>query len=155
MDIKTIAIGSDHGGFPMKSEIIPFIESMKIEVKDVGCFNTESCDYPDFAEKVCNLVVSKEVDLGVLICSTGTGMSIAANKVKGIKCALVHDHFTAKMSRKHNDANVVAFGGKVIGIEVAKEIIEAFFTNSFEGDRHSRRVNKINQIEEKQKQKQN
>ena len=139
-----IAIGSDHGGFQLKQEIISFLESSNIEYKDYGCYDESSCDYPDFAKKVCNAIVNKECEKGILICGTGIGISITANKVKGIRAALCHDCFSAKATREHNDANVLALGGRIVGQELAKMIVDTFLSTDFSNDeRHIRRINKI------------
>ncbi|MBR4904043.1 MAG: ribose 5-phosphate isomerase B, partial [Selenomonadaceae bacterium] len=119
-----------------------------IEVKDVGTFGTKPVDYPDVAEKVCADVVSGAVDRGIVLCGTGIGISIAANKIKGIRCALCNDVYSAKMSREHNNANVLAMGGRVIGFGHAGEIVRIWLTTEFEGGRHERRVNKIMALEQ-------
>lgn len=119
-----------------------------IKVTDVGTFGTESVDYPDIAEKVCADVTSGKADLGIVLCGTGIGISIAANKVKGIRCALCNDVYSAKKAREHNNANVLAMGGRVLGFGPAGEIVRAFVESSFEGGRHARRVNKIMAIEQ-------
>ncbi|GMQ57681.1 ribose 5-phosphate isomerase B [Vallitalea sediminicola] len=139
-----IAIGSDHGGFELKQEVIKYLETNKIEFKDYGCYDQNSVDYPDFAKKVCKAVVNKESDKGILICGTGIGISIAANKVKGIRAALCHDCFSAKATREHNDANVLALGGRIVGIELALMIVNIFLNTEFSNDeRHIKRINKI------------
>ncbi|AZN38618.1 ribose 5-phosphate isomerase B [Paenibacillus albus] len=145
-----IAIGADHAGYRLKDEIVPFIQSLGHEIEDVGCNCDQSVDYPDYALPVADLVASGKADRGILICGTGIGMSIAANKVKGIRCALVHDMFSAKATREHNDTNVLAMGERVIGPGVAQEIIRIWLDTPFSnGERHVGRVNKVMQIEAK------
>ena len=142
-----IGIGSDHGGFQLKEEIRKHLDSKNIEVVDYGTYNMESVDYPDYGEKVARKVVAGEVDLGIVVCGTGIGISIAANKVKGARCALCADTYSARMSRAHNNANMLSLGGRVLGVDLAKDIVDSFLNGEFEGDRHERRVNKINIIE--------
>ena len=143
-----ITIGSDHGAVQLKEEVKMVLKEYgDIEVTDVGTFGTDSVDYPDIAEKVCGDVVSGKADRGIVLCGTGIGISIAANKIKGIRCALCNDVFSAKMSRQHNDANVLAMGGRVLGFGPAGEIVRAFVEGKFEGGRHERRVNKIMALE--------
>jgi ribose 5-phosphate isomerase B len=145
-----IAIGSDHGGIEMKEEIIENLRKNGVEVEDFGIYTKASCDYPDIAEKVCEAVLAKSCELGVLICGTGIGISIAANKIPGIRCAHCHDTYSAKMTRLHNNANVIAMGGRVIGPELAKEIVDNFINTPFSNDeRHQRRIDKITTIEKK------
>ncbi len=146
-----IAIGADHGGFEMKEQIKVYLDEKGIEYKDFGTFSNQSVDYPDYAVKVSKSIRDKECELGILICGTGVGIGIAANKHKGIRCGIVSEPFSAKMSRVHNNANVIAFGARVIGIETAKEIVDAFLNNEFEGGRHIKRVEKITKIEESEK----
>lgn len=139
-----IAIGSDHGGFLLKQEVIKYLEANKIEYKDYGCYDESSVDYPDFAKQVCKAVVNEECDKGILICGTGIGISMAANKVKGIRAALCHDCFSAKATREHNDANVLALGGRIVGVELALMIVDIFLNTEFSNDeRHIRRIDKI------------
>ena len=142
-----IAIGADHGGYAMKEQIKAYLDEKNIEYKDFGTYSEESVDYPDYAAKVCTAIISKECNIGILICGTGVGIGIAANKFKGIRCAICSEPYSAKMSRVHNDANVISFGGRVIGIETAKEIVDAFLSNDFEGGRHEKRVLKIKELE--------
>ena len=145
-----IALGTDHGGVRLKQDIIDVIQQLGHEVVDVGCNCTDSVDYPDYALPVCELVVEGEVDRGILVCGTGIGMSIAANKVKGIRCALAHDVFSAKATREHNDTNVLALGERVIGPGLACEIVKEWLVTEFSGEeRHVNRVNKIKLIEER------
>lgn len=141
-----IGIGSDHGGYELKEEIKKHLEGKNIEVIDYGTNSTESVDYPDFGKAVSKAVVEEEVDRGIVVCGTGIGISIAANKVKGIRCALCNDSFSARMSRAHNDANVLALGGRTTGTALALDIVDTFIKEEFEGDRHSRRINKISKI---------
>jgi ribose 5-phosphate isomerase B len=142
-----VAIASDHGGMNIRKEIISLMEELNIEYVDFGCECEGSVDYPDYAIPVAEMVASGEVDRGILICGTGIGMSIAANKVQGIRCALVHDMFSAKVTREHNDTNILAMGERVIGPGVARGIAETWLTASFEGGRHETRVNKISSYE--------
>ena len=142
-----IAIGSDHGGFVLKSEILKHIQSKGYEVKDFGSYSVESVDYPDVAHEVAEAVVKGDYDKGILICGTGIGISIAANKIPGIRAALCGDCFSAKASREHNNANILAMGERVIGVELAKMITDIWLATEFEGGRHSRRVDKIGDIE--------
>ncbi len=145
-----IVMGSDHAGYRLKNELKPLIESMGHEVIDVGCNCDDSVDYPDYAWEACNKVVSGEADRGILICGTGIGMSIAANKIPGIRCALVHDTFSAKATREHNDTNVLALGERIIGPGLAQDIVKIWLETEFSNaDRHQNRVNKVKEIEEK------
>lgn len=146
-----IAIGSDHAGFDCKKEIIAYLEKQGFEVKDFGTFSTESCDYPDFGYAVAKSVASDEYDRGVLICGTGVGIGIAANKVNGIRCALCGDAYTAELCRKHNDANMISMGARVTDVEKMKQIVSVFLSTQFEGGRHQRRIDKLAQIERLQK----
>lgn len=145
-----VAIASDHGGIGIRKEIINLLEEMGVEYEDLGCGSSCSVDYPDYAIPVAEKVANNQVDRGILICGTGIGMSIAANKVLGIRCALVHDLFTAKVTREHNDSNVLAMGERVIGPGVAREIARIWLTTEFQGDRHAKRINKIKLYEEKE-----
>lgn len=142
-----VAIGSDHGGYNLKEDIKKLMTEMGIEFEDVGCTCTDSVDYPDYAIPVAEKVASKEYDRGILICGTGIGMNIAANKVKGVRCALVHDLFSAKATREHNDSNILAMGERVIGPGLALEIAKVWLETEYEGGRHERRVNKITEYE--------
>ena len=144
-----ITIGSDHGAVELKEEVKKVLAEFGAEVKDVGTFGKESVDYPDIAEKVCADVVSGAAERGIVLCGTGLGISIAANKIKGIRCALCGDVYSAKMSREHNNANVLAMGGRVTGFGPAGEIVRAWMTTEFAGGRHERRVNKIMALENK------
>ena len=142
-----IAIGSDHGGFSVKEIAKPHLEKLGCEVIDFGTNTPDSCHYPIYAEKVARAVASGEADKGILICGTGIGMSLVANKVKGIRCALCSDSYSAKMTRAHNDSNMLAMGARVIGVEVAKEIVAAWLDTPFEGGRHQARVDMITALE--------
>jgi ribose 5-phosphate isomerase B len=135
-----IAIGSDHGGYTLKEEVKPFIEKLGHELKDVGCFSADSVDYPCQAQDVCKLVLSGNYERGILICGTGIGMSMAANRFQGIRAALCNGIFTAKMSRLHNDANVLCIGARVTGTGLALEIVRTWIETGFEGGRHKRRI---------------
>ena len=144
-----ITIGSDHGAVELKEEVKMVLHEFEdVRVTDVGTFGTESVDYPDIAEKVCADVVSGKVDRGIVLCGTGIGISIAANKIDGIRAALCGDVYSAIMSRKHNDANVLAMGGRVTGIGPAGEVVRAWVCTEFEGGRHARRVDKIMALEQ-------
>ncbi|WP_054637072.1 ribose 5-phosphate isomerase B [Thalassobacillus sp. C254] len=142
-----VAIGADHGGYHLKEEIKGLLDELNISFEDVGCDCTDSVDYPDYASPVAEKVANGEADRGILICGTGIGMSIAANKVKGIRCALVHDLFSAKATRAHNDSNVLAMGERVIGPGLALEIAKVWLTTDYEGGRHANRVQKITDLE--------
>ena len=145
-----ITIGSDHGAVELKEEVKMVLHEFEdVRVTDVGTFGTESVDYPDIAEKVCADVVSGKADRGIVLCGTGIAISIAANKIDGIRAALCGDVYSAIMSRKHNDANVLAMGGRVTGIGPAGEIVRAWVCTEFEGGRHARRVDKIMALEQK------
>ena len=145
-----ITIGSDHGAVELKEEVKKVLAEFEgVEVKDVGTFGTASVDYPDIAEKVCAEVVSGAADRGIVLCGTGLGISIAANKIKGIRCALCNDVYSARMSREHNNANVLAMGGRVTGFGTAGEIVRVWMTTEFAGGRHARRVDKIMALENK------
>lgn len=144
-----VAIASDHGGLNLREEIKQLMEEMNIAYEDFGCECETSVDYPDYALPVAEKVASGEYDRGILICGTGIGMSISANKVKGIRCALVHDTFSAKATREHNNSNMLAMGERVIGPGLAREIAKIWLTTEFEGGRHENRVNKISEFEQK------
>jgi len=145
--IMKVAIGSDHGGLVIKREIMKLMDEMQIEFKDFGCGVEDSVDYPDYAMPVAESVATGEFDRGILICGTGIGMSIAANKVAGIRCALVHDVFSAEATRAHNDSNVLAMGERVIGPGLARMIAKTWLATEYEGGRHAARVAKIVAIE--------
>ena len=144
-----VAIGCDHGGINLKPVLIEYLNKKGIEYKDFGTFSKESCDYIDYALPVCNAVKKGECDKGILICGTGIGMSITANKIKGIRCGHCHDVFSAKMTRLHNDANVLAMGERVIGPGLMVEIVDAFLSTEFSNEeRHVRRIEKIKKVED-------
>ncbi|MED3561681.1 ribose 5-phosphate isomerase B [Bacillus xiapuensis] len=144
-----VALASDHGGVNIRKEIAQLMEELGIEYQDFGCECETSVDYPDYALPVAEKVANGEFDRGILICGTGIGMCIAANKVKGIRAALVHDTFSAKATRAHNDSNILTMGERVIGPGLAREIAQIWLTGEFEGGRHANRVNKITEIENK------
>lgn len=146
-----VAIAADHGGFELKDSMVEYIKSLGNEVVDLGTNSADSVDYPDYAKKVCEEIQQGNSDLGILICGTGIGMSLAANKFEGIRAACVSDVYSAKMSRNHNNANVLCIGARVIGDEVAKLIIKTFLENEFEAGRHQRRVDKIMAFEKENK----
>ena len=143
-----IAIGCDHGGYLLKQDILIWLEEHDIDFEDVGCFSTESVDYPVYAEKVARAVAAGECSKGIVICTTGIGVSMAANKVKGIRAALCTNEFCAEMTRRHNNANILCMGGKVIDKETAVKLVDIFLHTEFEGGRHQRRIDQIAQIEE-------
>lgn len=143
MESLKIAIGSDHGGFEYKEQILKHLRDNGFECIDVGTFSSESCDYPVIARKVTTKVISGEANRGILICGTGIGMSIVANKVQGIRAALCGDTFSAKASRAHNNSNVLCLGERVIGINLAMDIVDIWLKSEFEGGRHQRRVDMI------------
>lgn len=144
-----VAIASDHGGMNIREEIKKLMEELEIDYEDFGCGCAASVDYPDYAIPVAERVAAGEFDRGILICGTGIGMSIAANKVKGIRCALVHDVYSAKLTRQHNDTNILAMGERVIGPGLAQEIAQAWLTTDFEAGRHATRIGKIANYEER------
>lgn len=144
-----IAIGSDHGGFALKETIEAYLKEKGYEVDDFGTHNEESTDYPLYGIKVARAVVAGDYDLGLLFCGTGIGISIAANKVKGARACVCSEPLSARLSRQHNNANLLSLGGRVVGEEMAKMIVDAFLTAEFEGDRHSRRVNQMMDFEKK------
>ncbi len=142
-----IAIASDHGGFALKQALMEHLRERGLEYKDFGTFTEDSCDYPDFGEPAARAVVSGECDRGILICGTGIGMSITANKIKGVRCALCGDCYSAELTRRHNDANILAMGARVVGPGLAEKIMDTFLDTPFEGGRHARRVAKIHEVE--------
>lgn len=144
-----IAIGSDHGGYLLKEEIKKHLEEKGYEVRDFGTDSTASCDYPVYAEKVCRAIQSGECEKGILVCGTGIGMSMCANKCKGIRAAVCGDHFSAEFTRKHNNANVLCLGARVIGAGVAMQLVDIFLTTEYEGGRHEKRVEMMMQLENK------
>ena len=139
-----LALGCDHGGYPLMKEVIKYLDEAGIEYKNFGTYSEESCDYPVYAKLAANAVVSCECDKGILICGTGIGISITANKIKGIRCALCHDCFSAKATRLHNDANMLAMGARVVGPGLAIEIVKNFLATDFSNEeRHIRRIKQI------------
>lgn len=144
-----IALGSDHGGLALKKEIMKHLDEKGLAYKDFGTYSEDSCDYPVYGEIVGKAVVSGECESGIIICGTGIGISIAANKVRGVRAALCHDCYSAEFTRRHNNANVLALGGRVIGVGHALKIVDIFLNTDFEGGRHARRVDLISEIEEK------
>lgn len=143
------AIGSDHGGYELKQAVMAHLKERGVEFRDYGTFSTDSCDYPDYGEAVARAVASGECERGIVVCGTGIGISIAANKVHGIRCALCGDCYSAEKSREHNDANMLALGGRVLGEGLALKIVDAFLDTEFAGGRHARRLAKIVAIEER------
>ena len=141
--MEKIIIGSDHAGYNLKNKLISYIQAKGIEVYDAGTYNTESCDYPIIAKNVANKITQKEYERGILICGTGIGMSMAANKIKGIRAAVVSDTCSAKMSRLHNNSNILCMGERIVGEELAKDITEIWLTTEFLGERHQRRVDML------------
>ena len=146
-----IAIGCDHGGLEHKNAISEHLKERGFEVTDFGIYEQVSVDYPEIAVKVAGSVASKENELGILVCGTGIGMSLAANKVKGIRAAVLSDHFSAKYTRLHNNANILCLGGRVIGVGTALELADLFVDTEYEGGRHQRRIDMITEIENSQK----
>jgi len=144
-----IAVGCDHGGFEHKNAIAEHLKERGFEVTDYGIYEVKSVDYPEIAEKLCDSIVKGKNELGILVCGTGIGMSIAANKVKGIRAAACSEHFSAKYTRLHNNSNILCLGGRVIGVGTAIELVDLFVDTSFEGGRHQTRVDKITAIENK------
>lgn len=144
-----IAIASDHGGFSFKEIIKAWLTEMDLPFLDLGCPDESSVDYPEYADKLVKAVANKEVERGILICGTGIGMSISANRMPGIRATLVHDAYTARMSREHNDSNVLVLGGRVLGVEVARDILDIWINTPFGGDRHQRRLDKIELVGKK------
>lgn len=143
-----IGIGNDHAAVDMKFEIVKYLEESGYEVINFGTDTNDSCDYPVYGEKVARAVANREVDRGILICGTGVGISLAANKVKGIRAAVCSESVTARFSRLHNDANILAFGARIVGVETAKDMVNVWLNTEFEGGRHQRRVDLIMKIEE-------
>ena len=141
-----IVIGSDHGGYDLKNEIIKHLQERGIEVEDLGCYNTDSVDYPVYGKKVAEAVAAGQADKGIVCCGTGIGISIAANKVKGIRCALPYDDFTAQMCKQHNNANMVSFGGRTLAPEKVMHLIDIWLDTEYEGGRHARRVAMLDEM---------
>ena len=146
-----IAIGSDHAGFGLKQEILEYFEEQGIEYTDLGTYDTESCDYPIYGEKVARAVTSGQAKYGIAICGTGNGIAMTANKIKGIRCALCSDSYSAELARRHNDANMLAIGSRVTGDGLARMIVEAFLNTQFAGGRHIRRIGMIGALEERER----
>lgn len=143
---KKIVIASDHAGFNLKEKIKEFLTKENYQIIDIGCYSCNSVDYPIYGVEAVKKVIEKEVDFGILICGTGIGMSIVANRFQGIRAALCNEPFSAKMARLHNDANVLVLGGRIIGEAMAIEIVQTFFSTPFEGGRHERRLNLIESL---------
>lgn len=143
-----IVMASDHGGYDLKEELKEYIESMGHEISDVGTYSKESCDYPVFGKKAAKAVKYEEADTGIVICGTGIGISLSCNKIKGIRCALCANEYSARMARRHNNANMLALGARVIGADLAKSIVKTFLEEEFEGGRHQRRLDMIEWEEE-------
>lgn len=142
-----IVIGNDHAGIELKKHIVEYFKANKIDYIDSGCFDGEKCDYPVAAKRACDMIIEGKADRGILICGTGIGISIAANKVKGIRAAAVSDYYSAKYTRLHNDANVLCLGARVVGDEYALELVNVFLNTEFEGGRHQRRIDLITDLE--------
>ncbi len=145
-----VAIGCDHGGYCLKEACIRALQELSLEYVDFGTFSEESVDYPDYAEKVCKAIRNGEAEQGILLCGTGIGIGIAANKFKGIRCAHITDLFCAEMAKLHNNANVISMGGRITSPDDAYAFVKKFFTTEFAGGRHQKRVDKITAIEEKE-----
>jgi len=144
-----VFIASDHGGFSLKKEVMDLLKELKVPFEDLGCHSDKSVDYPDYASLVAEKVSQTDQSRGILVCGTGIGMAISANKFKGVRAAVVSDSYSTRMCREHNDANVLCLGGRVVGPSLAEEIVKVFLNTPFTGDRHEKRVNKIKEIEEK------
>ena len=144
-----ISMGCDHGGYALKEDVKAWLTEQGHEITDCGCYDTASCDYPDFGEAAARAVSEGKCDKGIVICTTGIGISMSANKVKGVRCALCSEPFSAEMTRRHNDANVLAMGAGCVGPLMARQIVAAFLGTEFEGGRHQRRVDKMMAIENK------
>ena len=143
-----ISIACDHGALALRDHLKAYLEGKGIEVKDFGTYSADSCDYPDFVGPAAKAVASGECEKGIVLCTTGIGASIAANKVKGIRCALCHEAWSAEMTRRHNDANMIAIGAGVTGTNLAERIVDAFLNTEFEGGRHQRRIDKVMALED-------
>ena len=146
--MSKIAVGCDHGGIVLKDSVIKTLERLGAEVVDLGCYSTDSVDYPEYGLKVAKAVASGECDAGVVMCGTGIGISISANKVKGIRAAVVTNTYMAQLTKNHNNANIIALGGRVITPQEAEQIVEAWYTAEYEGGRHQRRLDMISRIED-------
>lgn len=145
-----IAIGVDHVGFEYKADITDYLHSLGYETKDYGTYGTERCDYPIYGKAVAKAVASGECEAGILICGTGVGITLAANKIKGIRAVVCSDPYTAILSKQHNNTNILGFGSRVVGIELAKLIIKSWLDSTFEGGRHQNRINMISEIEKEE-----
>ena len=145
--MKKIAIACDHGGYELKKDIIKHLNARGFEIVDFGCDSTQSVDYPDYALPASQAVANGECDLGILICGTGIGMSLCANKVKGIRAACCSDTFSARMTRMHNNSNILCFGARVVGLGLATDMVDLFLDTEFEGERHNQRIEKMMAIE--------
>lgn len=145
--MERIAVGADHAGHWLKEEVVRFLEASGYPVEDMGAHGEESVDYPDYAVQVARAVATGQADLGILICGTGIGMSITANKVRGIRAAVATDGYMARMAREHNDANILCLGGRVLGAGSALEVVQVFLQSGFAGGRHARRLSKIQALE--------
>ena len=143
-----IAMGSDHGGYALKEHLKAYLEGKGYQVEDFGCHSTESCDYPDFGRAAAQAVADGACERGIVVCTTGIGISITANKVRGIRCALCSEPLSAEMTRRHNDANMLALGAGFVGPNLAERIVEVFLSTDFEGGRHQRRVDKVVALEQ-------
>lgn len=143
-----IAIGSDHGGLELKQAVIDYLQQRGLDCTDFGTYGSESVDYPDFGAKVARAVASGEAEKGIVICGTGIGISISANKIPGIRAALVHDEFTAQMAKEHNDANILAMGGRVLAPELGVKLVGIWLDTEYEGGRHQKRLDKISELEQ-------
>lgn len=137
---ETVAVAADHGGYDLKCALMPELRALGVTVLDLGTHGPEAVDYPNFANAVAEAIADGRAQRGLLICGTGIGMTIAANRHRAVRCALAHDVTTARLARQHNDANVLALGGRILGTEIAKDCVRVFFTTAFEGGRHARRV---------------
>ncbi len=146
-EMLKVAIACDHGGFALKKTLMPFIAELGYTTVDMGCMSEESVDYPDIAFPIAEAVAKGEFYRGIVVCGTGIGVSICANKVKGIRCALCGDVVSARLTREHNDSNMLALGGRIIGTELAKEIVKTWLSTEFAGGRHARRIEKISKYE--------
>ena len=143
-----IGFGCDHGGFELKKQVLKYLQDKGYECIDYGIYENQSVDYPDYAKIVAKAVLNKEIDKGILFCGTGIGISIAANKIKGIRCANLSDTYSASKCVEHNNCNMISLGGRTVGAEIAFEIVDRFLSAKFEGDRHERRVNKLMSFED-------
>lgn len=147
MKLTKIVIGCDHAAYDLKQKVIAHLREQNIEVEDVGTYSTASCDYPDFADALCKKIMSGEYERGILICGTGIGMSMAANKHKGIRAACCSDTFSARLTREHNDANVLCFGARVVGEGLAYDLVDLFVSTDYEGGKHARRVAMVDALD--------